>query len=56
MKTARTKNARARLRIRKAKLDASIARAKRKIKSLAKKLRQQNVILSRRKARLSKLK
>jgi hypothetical protein len=48
--------ARARLRKRQAKLDARIARVKRKIKSLTKTLRTQNGILSRTQARRKKLK
>lgn len=55
MKKARTRVDRT-LRIRKARLDASIARVKRKITSLEKKLRQQSRILSKRKARRTKLK
>lgn len=56
MKKARTKTAQVRLRIRKAKLDVAIARVKRNIKSLTKKLRKQTEILSRRTARRAKLK
>jgi hypothetical protein len=55
MARARTSSARS-LRIRRAKLDSTIARVKRKIKSLEKKLRTQTGILTKRQARRAKLK
>ena len=55
MKAPQTKAARA-LRKRRAKLDASIARVQRKVKSLTKQLRKQTSTLSKRKARRAKLK
>jgi hypothetical protein len=55
MKAAQTKAART-LRKRKAKLDVSIARVQRKIKSLTRQLRRQASMLSKRKARRAKLK
>jgi hypothetical protein len=55
MKAAGTKAARA-LRRRRAKMDASIARSQRKIKSLTRMLRKQTSTLNKRKARRAKLK
>ena len=55
MKAASTKAARA-LRKRRAKMDASIARVQRKIKSLSRMLRKQTSTLNKRKARRAKLK
>jgi hypothetical protein len=55
MKAASTKAARA-LRKRKSKMDASIARVARTVKSLTKKLRVQTSMLNKRKARRAKLK
>ena len=55
MKAASTKAARA-LRKRRAKMDSSIARVQRKVKSLTKMLRKQTSLLNKRKARRAKLK
>jgi hypothetical protein len=55
MKAASTKAERT-LRRRKAKMDSSIARVQRTVKSLTKKLRVQTSMLNKRKARRAKLK
>ena len=55
MKRARSSKATTRLRRQKAKLDTNIARVKRKIKGLAKQLRTQEGILSKRVARRRKM-
>jgi len=56
VKTARTTRARARLRRRQAKLDSMIARAKREIKTLDKRLRGKKRILSKRLVRRARMK
>jgi peptidoglycan hydrolase CwlO-like protein len=56
VKKVRTKLGRARLRVRKAKLDAKITRDKRDIKSFKRRLRKRNQILSRRLRARAKLK
>ena len=55
MKAATTKAARA-LRRRRAKMDASIARSQRKVRSLTRMLRKQTSMLNKRKARRARLK
>jgi hypothetical protein len=56
MRKTRTTLGKARLRRRQAKLDMTVARSKRKIKSLEKKLRRETAILSRRQKRRAKMK
>jgi hypothetical protein len=56
MKNQRTRLARARLRRRRAKLDVKIVRRKRTIKTLGKKLKKENGMLSRLETRRGRLK
>ena len=56
MGARRTQLAKARLRRRLRKADVQIARSRRKIKALAKKLRKESVVLHRREARRARIK